>query len=105
MGIFQRLRDRWDLLVLTKRGRHVVAEKVLGYLATVDEAYGLIIQDNTAVRTGNLYPTLRWAERKKWVTSRVGDPLPERGGRPRRYYTITDKGRDFLSPEQTERHT
>jgi len=26
------------------------------------------------------------------VTSRLGDPLAERGGRPRRYYAVTEAG-------------
>jgi PadR family transcriptional regulator PadR len=38
------------------------------------------------------YLTLRRLEAKGWVTSRLGEPSPERGGRAKRFYEITSDG-------------
>jgi PadR family transcriptional regulator, regulatory protein PadR len=42
---------------------------------------------------GSVYPALRDLEDEGLVKSWDGDPLPERGGRPRRYYELTAQGR------------
>jgi len=42
---------------------------------------------------GSVYPALRELESAGLLESYDGDPLPERGGRPRRYYRITAEGR------------
>jgi PadR family transcriptional regulator, regulatory protein PadR len=39
------------------------------------------------------YPALRSMEREGLLKSWEGEPLPERGGRPRRYYELTAEGR------------
>jgi PadR family transcriptional regulator PadR len=65
------------------------------------EGYGLDLIDRVRERTdgrlslgqGSAYPALRELEKDGLVTSYEGPPLPERGGRPRRYYRITAKGR------------
>lgn len=62
--------------------------------------YGLGLADHIrsssngriSVATGALYPTLRALEREGMLTSHEDDPLPERGGRPRRYYELTAHG-------------
>ena len=62
-------------------------------------AYGLQIIDTVKSQIGwtNVYPTLRRMERMGFLESYEADAgLPERGGRPRRYYRITDLGRRFL---------
>ena len=41
---------------------------------------------------GSVYPALRTLEDEGLVTSYDGEPTPERGGRPRRYYELTAKG-------------
>jgi PadR family transcriptional regulator, regulatory protein PadR len=46
-----------------------------------------------ALGQGSVYPALRDLERAGLVTSYDGEPAPERGGRPRRYYKITADGR------------
>lgn len=64
------------------------------------EAYSLEIIERVKRESGvrlsmfNIYPALRGLEDEGLVTSREGDPLPERGGRARRYYELTDKGRE-----------
>ena len=42
---------------------------------------------------GSVYPLLRELEDEGLVRSFEADPLPERGGRPRRYYELTALGR------------
>ena len=43
-----------------------------------------------------VYKTLTRLEEKGFVTARVGEPTPERGGRRKRYYTVTVAGRRAL---------
>ena len=49
-------------------------------------------QTGRAVARGALYTTLDRMESKGYLSSRVGDPTPKRGGRARRYFTITAAG-------------
>jgi PadR family transcriptional regulator, regulatory protein PadR len=64
------------------------------------EAYGLELIDRiktrskgaVVVRQGSLYPALAALEDERLVKSWDGEPMPERGGRPRRYYQLTAKG-------------
>jgi len=44
------------------------------------------------VSSGALHTTLERLERRGFVASRSGDAPPARGGRPRRYYTLTRAG-------------
>jgi PadR family transcriptional regulator, regulatory protein PadR len=64
-------------------------------------AFGLEIIDRVSTRTkgkitlnqGSIYPALRDMERDGLLESYNGDEVvPERGGRPRRYYRLTAKG-------------
>lgn len=63
-----------------------------------DEAYTVSIADDIAERTGrsvrrsNVYTTLQRLETKGLVTSGLGEPRPERGGRPRRLVKVTAAG-------------
>lgn len=63
-----------------------------------DDAFAVpvrqLIQDEAdrRVARGALYTTLERLERKGLLTSRLGDPLPERGGRARRYFQPTASG-------------
>jgi PadR family transcriptional regulator PadR len=63
-----------------------------------DEAYANPIGETLAaaagrrVARGALYTALERLERKGCLRSSLGDPLPERGGRPRRYFTVTASG-------------
>jgi DNA-binding PadR family transcriptional regulator len=62
------------------------------------EAYGVPIVEEIERRTGRsvaraaVYVTLRRLEEKGFVTSRLGDPTPERGGKGRRYVRIAAEG-------------
>lgn len=63
-----------------------------------DRAYGaairLEIEDCTGGRCslGALYTTLDRLEAKGLVKTRMGDPTPQRGGRPKRMVRVTPKG-------------
>lgn len=64
------------------------------------EGYGLELIERVEQRTkgavklrqGSVYPALRDLEDEGLVKSYEGEPIPERGGRPRRYYRLTAKG-------------
>ena len=74
-----------------------------------DKAYGLAIKRDLAGRTGRdysvgaLYTTLQRLEDKGLLTSRHSEPLPVRGGRSRRHFTLTGAGGRALS--EAERHS
>jgi PadR family transcriptional regulator PadR len=65
------------------------------------KGFGLELIDRVAERTkgriklgqGSVYPALRDLEDEGLVKSWDGEPIPERGGRPRRYYELTAEGR------------
>lgn len=62
------------------------------------EAYGIPIAEEIERRTGRsvaraaVYVTLRRLEEKGLVSSRMGDPTPERGGKGRRYAKLEPAG-------------
>jgi len=63
-----------------------------------DEAYGvpiskeLLILAGREVALGSIYAALDRLEQKSFVTSLLGDPTPERGGRAKRYFRVTPTG-------------
>ena len=68
-----------------------------------ENAYGVTVRREIADRTGRdvsfgaVYTTLERLERKGYVSSRVGEPTPERGGRAKRYFRIEAPGRRALN--------
>ena len=68
---------------------------LLAVLRLGDEAYAVPILEQIEEQTGRkiargaLYTALDRLEAKGCLHSRLGDPLPERGGRARRYFTVT----------------
>ncbi len=75
---------------------------LLAILRLGEEAYAIPVRQEIEARTGRnvargaLYTALERLEAKKCVRSRMSDPLPERGGRSRRYYTVTPAGLSAL---------
>ena len=71
---------------------------LLALLRQGDEAYGVPIADAIEESTGkpvilaSVYNTLARLEEKGLVRSSVGQPTPERGGKAKRYFTITTGG-------------
>ena len=67
-----------------------------------DAAYGLAVRDQLEERAGRsvargaVYTTLDRLVRKGYLESRLADPDDSRAGRPRRYFTVTDAGREAL---------
>jgi len=75
---------------------------LLAILRLRDGAYGMAIRKELEQRAGRavsrsaLYITLERLIRKGYLTPRMGDPIPERGGRAKRYFAITSAGREAL---------
>ena len=71
---------------------------LLALLRVQRGAYGVPISREIAEQTGrevaigSVYAALERLERKGLVTSALGEPSPERGGRAKRYFQITGKG-------------
>ena len=71
---------------------------LLAILRLGDNAYGVTIGAEITACTrrepapGALYTTLDRLEDKGLVTSRLGDPTPQRGGRAKRYFVLNSKG-------------
>ena len=63
-----------------------------------DEAYTVSIAEYIQQRTGrtvrraNVYTTLQRLETKRLVATRLGEPRPERGGKPRRLVSVRPAG-------------
>jgi DNA-binding PadR family transcriptional regulator len=63
-----------------------------------DEAYGVTIAQELEQHTGrevviaSVYARLERLQERGLVTSSLGDPTPERGGRAKRYFSITGSG-------------
>lgn len=74
---------------------HIV---LLALLRLRNQAYGVTVRQEIHMRTGRdvsigaVYATLDRLEQKGYVKSRLGDPTPERGGRAKRFFTVTAKG-------------
>ena len=76
---------------------------LLAILRLRDDAYGVTIRAELADRAarnvapGALYTALERLETKGLITSRMSDPIPQRGGRARRHVTVTAAGMEALT--------
>jgi PadR family transcriptional regulator, regulatory protein PadR len=67
------------------------------------QAYGVSVMEEVSKREGREIPygavhvTLDRLTQKGFLTSEMGEPTPERGGRRKRYYTVTGKGEKALA--------
>lgn len=79
---------------------------LLAVLRLGDNAYGVSIRSEIAACTnrepapGALYTALDRMEEKGLVRSRMGEPTPQRGGRPKRFFVVTEAGRKSLIQAQ-----
>ncbi|WP_456459910.1 PadR family transcriptional regulator [Reichenbachiella sp.] len=70
--------------------------------ALFDEAYGVAILDEIAAKTGRkvnisaVHEVLKRLEKKGFVNSRMGGATNERGGRRKRFFTLTLEGKQAL---------
>lgn len=71
---------------------------LLAVLRVGDEAYAVPVRQEIERRTGRavargaVYVTLERLEEKRLLTSSLGDPTPERGGRAKRFYRVSPQG-------------
>jgi DNA-binding PadR family transcriptional regulator len=71
---------------------------LLAVLHRSEDAYAVPVRELLEERTGRpvargaLYTALERLEAKGCLRSRMGDPTPERGGRAKRYFTVTALG-------------
>lgn len=67
-----------------------------------DAAYGMTIRLEIERRTGRsvsigaVYTTLRRLQRKRYASSRLGEPSPSRGGRAKKYFSLEPAGVEAL---------
>jgi len=67
-----------------------------------DDAHGMSIREELDARAGRTvsrstaYITLERLKRKGYLTARMGDPSEARGGKPKRYFRLTEAGRAAL---------
>jgi DNA-binding PadR family transcriptional regulator len=75
---------------------------LLAILRRGNDAYGMEIREEIEARTGReisygaVYTTLDRLEQKGYVSHRLGESLPERGGRARRYFRVEPAGSEAL---------
>jgi DNA-binding PadR family transcriptional regulator len=80
---------------------------LLAVLRLGRNAYGVTVWEEIEKRTGRsimlgaVYATLDRLEAKSLISSKRGDPTPERGGRAKRFFRITAQGTKAL--EQSHR--
>ena len=75
---------------------------LLTILVLGDDAYGVSIKREInknmkrSISRGALHTALTRLEEKGLLTSRQGESNEERGGRPKRYYEVTNRGKQAL---------
>ena len=71
---------------------------MLALIRLEENAYGLAIAREIELRSGrdvslgSIYATLDRLEAKGLVCSKLGEPTAERGGRAKKYFSVTAKG-------------
>ena len=71
---------------------------LLALMRLGDEAYGVAItreieaSSGSSVMVASVYAALQRLEGKRLVTSRLGEPTAERGGKAKKYFDITSRG-------------
>ena len=80
---------------------------LLALLRLGDDAYGVpiarVIEESIGreVGIGSVYAALERLEQKQLVSSSLGEPTPERGGRAKRYFRVTKAG--LLQVQKTQK--
>lgn len=75
-----------------------------------DEAYGVSIKKEIEARldrkvsVGALQSALKRLEQKGYLTSREGETNAKRGGRPKRYFSLTAAGKRAIEDTRTMRN-
>jgi len=80
---------------------------LLAVLRLREDAYGMRIRfeikerTNRSVSLGAIYTTLERLETKGFVSSWVGEPTPERGGRAKKFFKLEAAGQQALQEAQS----
>lgn len=80
---------------------------LLAVMHQPDEAYAVSIRDEIEARTGislargSVYVTLDRLDRKGFVSSWMGEPTAERGGKAKRCFKLTPLGRKALAAAES----
>lgn len=75
---------------------------LLAIITLGKNAYGVSISEairektGKRVSTGALYTTLQRLEEKGFISSKMGESTPERGGRAKKYFTVENAGREAV---------
>lgn len=75
---------------------------LLALIHLKDNAYGMTIRMEIderigrSVSIGAVYTTLERLEKKRFITSQMGDATPQRGGKAKKYFSITPAGKNKL---------
>lgn len=75
---------------------------LLALVSLGEDAYGVPVRDEIEARSGRavsvaaVYATLARLEERGYAASWRTDPLPERGGRARKHYSLTSRGAEAL---------
>lgn len=75
---------------------------LLAILRLSGETYGVPIRAEIEARTGKnmargaIYTALARLENKGYLTSSFGPPTPTRGGKSKRFYSLSDEGKEAL---------
>ena len=81
---------------------------LLAVLRLRDGAYTVAIREEIAGRTGRalnrgaVYVTLERLERKGYLSSRFGQPSPQRGGKAKKFFEIEAEGLQILEESYNE---
>jgi PadR family transcriptional regulator PadR len=91
-------------------GRHRLGEFETSVLLAIvylrGRGYGVSIADEIERRAGKpvsfgaVYATLDRLQKKGLISSELGEPTPERGGKPKRFYRIEGPGERALGEAQ-----
>jgi len=75
------------------------------------KAYGVSVMEEVSKRGGRevsygaVHVTLDRLMKKGFLTSKMGEPTPERGGRRKRYYELTGEGEKALAASWSQFRT
>jgi len=92
----------YNVLMASKHVGELEHMVLLAIVRLGPEAYGMSIlreledRANREVSRGGLYLVLERMVEKGYLETRMGDPSPERGGRAKRFFQLTDLGSEVL---------
>ena len=99
-NLYLRANDFFSIVEEMNRGHFGEWELMvaLALMRLGEDAYGVPIcreieeQTGREVAVGSVYATLERLEEKGFVSSKLGEPTAERGGRAKRYFRMTSNG-------------